>query len=106
MIYVTIVLPLKHFSTWAGALALAVLMLPIVARVTAQGVAVLRRDDGDAFGRFAWIQDPDGTKIELGSRRRGRSGVRACGLGQALGRRGIVAGRSALRRAQEVVSTR
>ncbi len=37
----------------------------ILARVTAKGVPVLKRDDNDAFGRFAWIQDPDGTKIEL-----------------------------------------
>ena len=37
----------------------------ILARVTAKGVPILKRDDGDAFGRFAWIQDPDGTKIEL-----------------------------------------
>jgi predicted enzyme related to lactoylglutathione lyase len=37
----------------------------IIARVTAKGVAVLKRDDDDTFGRFAWIMDPDGTKIEL-----------------------------------------
>ena len=37
----------------------------ILARVTATGVPILKRDDNDAFGRFAWIQDPDGTKIEL-----------------------------------------
>ncbi len=37
----------------------------IIARVTAKGVPILKRDDTDAFGRFAWIQDPDGTKIEL-----------------------------------------
>ena len=37
----------------------------IIARVTAKGVSVLKRDDNDPFGRFAWIQDPDGTKIEL-----------------------------------------
>jgi predicted enzyme related to lactoylglutathione lyase len=37
----------------------------IIARVTAKGVPVLKRDDNDPFGRFAWIQDPDGTKIEL-----------------------------------------
>ena len=37
----------------------------IITRVTAKGVPVLKRDDDDAFGRFAWIQDPDGTKIEL-----------------------------------------
>lgn len=37
----------------------------IIARVTAKGIPVLKRDDTDPFGRFAWIQDPDGTKIEL-----------------------------------------
>lgn len=37
----------------------------IVARLTAKGVPILKRDDADAFGRFAWIVDPDGTKIEL-----------------------------------------
>jgi predicted enzyme related to lactoylglutathione lyase len=28
-------------------------------------VPIIKRDDDDTFGRFAWIQDPDGTKIEL-----------------------------------------
>jgi len=37
----------------------------MAARLKARGVPILKRDDGDAFGRFAWIQDPDGTKIEL-----------------------------------------
>ncbi len=37
----------------------------IIARVTAKGVPILKRDDNDPFGRFTWIQDPDGTKIEL-----------------------------------------
>ncbi len=37
----------------------------IIARITAKGVAILKRDDTDGFGRFAWILDPDGTKIEL-----------------------------------------
>ncbi|MGI4731162.1 MAG: VOC family protein [Janthinobacterium lividum] len=37
----------------------------MVARLTAHGVPILKRDDSDPFGRFAWIQDPDGTKIEL-----------------------------------------
>ena len=37
----------------------------IIVRITAKGVPILKRDDGDPFGRFAWIQDPDGTKIEL-----------------------------------------
>jgi catechol 2,3-dioxygenase-like lactoylglutathione lyase family enzyme len=36
-----------------------------VARLDAKGVRVLKRDDSDANGRFAWIIDPDGTKIEL-----------------------------------------
>jgi predicted enzyme related to lactoylglutathione lyase len=36
-----------------------------IARLTAKGVAVLKRDDSDPSGRFAWILDPDGTKIEL-----------------------------------------
>ena len=34
-------------------------------RLKAKGVAVLKQDDSDPFGRFAWILDPDGTKIEL-----------------------------------------
>ena len=37
----------------------------MIARLAAHGVMILKRDDGDAFGRFVWIQDPDGTKIEL-----------------------------------------
>jgi predicted enzyme related to lactoylglutathione lyase len=37
----------------------------MIARLTAKGVPILKRDDNDAFGRFAWILDPDGTKIEL-----------------------------------------
>jgi catechol 2,3-dioxygenase-like lactoylglutathione lyase family enzyme len=34
-------------------------------RLKAKGVAVLKRDDSDPNGSFAWIMDPDGTKIEL-----------------------------------------
>ena len=34
-------------------------------RLTAKGVTVLKQDDSDPSGRFAWIIDPDGTKIEL-----------------------------------------
>ncbi len=37
----------------------------LLARLTAKGVAVIKRDDTDPNGRFAWILDPDGTKIEL-----------------------------------------
>ena len=36
-----------------------------VARLKLHGVAVLKRDDTDPSGKFAWILDPDGTKIEL-----------------------------------------
>lgn len=32
--------------------------------LTAKGVAILGRSD-DPYGHFAWIVDPDGTKIEL-----------------------------------------
>jgi catechol 2,3-dioxygenase-like lactoylglutathione lyase family enzyme len=35
-----------------------------VARLTAKGVTILKREQ-DATGKFAWILDPDGTKIEL-----------------------------------------
>ena len=36
-----------------------------LARLKAKGVAVLKRDDSDPTGSFAWILDPDGAKIEL-----------------------------------------
>lgn len=35
-----------------------------VARLQAKGVAILKRDE-EANGRFAWILDPEGHKIEL-----------------------------------------
>lgn len=35
-----------------------------LAGLEAKGVAVLGRQDED-YGRFAWILDPDGTKVEL-----------------------------------------
>jgi predicted enzyme related to lactoylglutathione lyase len=35
------------------------------ARLKVKGVAILKRDDSDPSGRFAWIVDPEGTKIEL-----------------------------------------
>ena len=40
-------------------------MEAFLARLQAKGVTVLKRDDGDANGRFAWILDPEGNKIEL-----------------------------------------
>ena len=37
----------------------------LVARVEREGVALIGRDDANDFGRFAWLLDPDGTKLEL-----------------------------------------
>lgn len=34
-------------------------------RLEAKGVAILKRVDDDANGRFAWILDPEGNKLEL-----------------------------------------
>ncbi|WP_420138852.1 VOC family protein [Sphingomonas sp.] len=34
-------------------------------RLKAKGVTILKRNDNDPSGKFAWILDPDGTKIEL-----------------------------------------
>jgi predicted enzyme related to lactoylglutathione lyase len=36
-----------------------------LARITAKGVKVLKRDDSDPSGKFAWIMDPEGNKLEL-----------------------------------------
>jgi catechol 2,3-dioxygenase-like lactoylglutathione lyase family enzyme len=36
-----------------------------VAMLTKKGVEILKRDDQGPSGKFAWILDPDGTKIEL-----------------------------------------
>jgi catechol 2,3-dioxygenase-like lactoylglutathione lyase family enzyme len=36
-----------------------------LARLKSKGVTILNRDDSDPSGKFAWILDPDGTKIEL-----------------------------------------
>ena len=35
-----------------------------VARLTAKGVPILKRDQ-DAYGKYAWVLDPDGAKIEF-----------------------------------------
>jgi len=40
-------------------------MNAFLAKLKAKGVTVLKRDDSDPSGSFAWILDPDGTKIEL-----------------------------------------
>ena len=36
-----------------------------IARLRAKGVKILKRDDGDENGRFAWLLDPEGNKIEI-----------------------------------------
>jgi catechol 2,3-dioxygenase-like lactoylglutathione lyase family enzyme len=36
-----------------------------LARLKEKGVTVLKTEDGGPTGKFAWILDPDGTKIEL-----------------------------------------
>ena len=36
-----------------------------LAKLHAHGVPIIKREDSGDFGRFAWILDPDGTKIEL-----------------------------------------
>lgn len=36
-----------------------------LARIEAKGVEVLKRDDSDPSGKFAWIMDPEGNKLEL-----------------------------------------
>jgi predicted enzyme related to lactoylglutathione lyase len=40
-------------------------MTAMLERLKAKGITVLKIDDSDPSGRFAWIVDPDGTKIEL-----------------------------------------
>jgi catechol 2,3-dioxygenase-like lactoylglutathione lyase family enzyme len=37
----------------------------LILKLQAKGVPILKRDDHDPTGRFAWILDPDGVKIEL-----------------------------------------
>ncbi|MBS0360670.1 MAG: VOC family protein [Proteobacteria bacterium] len=36
-----------------------------LARLKSKGVAILKQDDTSPDGKFAWILDPDGVKIEL-----------------------------------------
>ena len=37
----------------------------LLARLKAKGVTIIKRDDNDPNGRFAWILDPEGNKVEL-----------------------------------------
>jgi predicted enzyme related to lactoylglutathione lyase len=37
----------------------------LLTKVIAHGSTVIKRDDSDPHGKFAWILDPDGNKVEL-----------------------------------------
>lgn len=37
----------------------------MIVRVQSKGIEILGRADNDPNGRFAWLVDPEGTKIEL-----------------------------------------
>lgn len=37
----------------------------MIARLKSNDVPILAHGDDNPFGRFIWVQDPDGTKIEL-----------------------------------------
>jgi predicted enzyme related to lactoylglutathione lyase len=37
----------------------------VLAMAATEGVAPLSRDDSGEYGRFAWLLDPDGRKVEL-----------------------------------------
>ena len=56
--FLVIVLVLGHFSVWAGAFALALIMFPIVARTTEESlkmVPVTYREAGMALGLKQWV---------------------------------------------------
>jgi phosphate transport system permease protein len=55
--YTIVVLPMKHFSTLAGGLALGVMMIPIAVRTTEEAlrtVPVVLREGGLALGASKW----------------------------------------------------
>jgi predicted enzyme related to lactoylglutathione lyase len=37
----------------------------MIGQLEAKGITILKRDDSDPSGRFAWLVDPACTKIEL-----------------------------------------
>lgn len=56
--FLTIVLFLEHFSLWAGAFALSLIMFPIVARTTEESlklVPLTYREAGHALGLKQWV---------------------------------------------------
>src|SRR5262249_54571390 len=55
--YTLAVLPFKHFSTWAGAFALGIMMIPITLRSTEEFLQVVpraRREPSMALGASKW----------------------------------------------------
>lgn len=63
----------KYFAPSTGELMIDYAvddMDAMLARLRAKGVTVIKRDDGDPNGRFAWILDPEGNKVELWEPRR------------------------------------
>ncbi len=55
--YTIVVLPMKHFSTFAGSLALGVMMIPITVRSTEEAlrtVPLMLREGGLALGASKW----------------------------------------------------
>jgi phosphate transport system permease protein len=56
-VYALLVLPFGHFSGWAGAVALAIIMLPVVARTTEDMLGLVPdslRESGLAIGAPRW----------------------------------------------------
>lgn len=56
--FLTIVLLLEHFTLWAGAFALSLIMFPIVARTTEESlklVPITYREAGHALGLKQWV---------------------------------------------------
>ena len=55
--YIVVVLPVKHFSAWAGGFALSLMLIPIVVRATEQflrGVPLSLREASLALGASKW----------------------------------------------------
>ena len=40
-------------------------LMELVADLKKAGIEILKGPDSDATGKFAWIADPDGNKVEL-----------------------------------------
>ena len=56
-VYAIVVLPMKHFSAWAGGVALALIMVPIVARTTEEMIKLVPhslREGALALGAPQW----------------------------------------------------